>query len=151
MWHGAAYVCVCATGAAHSAPTLTIGCSALLHLSLLHPQAPCPPPHACMPLPCVFVCPPALRCYNGPQQWQLGWSTLVGSVTSLPTGTWKRWAVPALTTAEAAVVQIRPTWAAAGTYYLSYRMNVGYDSGLSPVYTGVWCGVVWCVLRFAES
>ena len=49
------------------------------------------------------------RCYNGANQWQLGWTKAVETLDAgdLKPGVWKTVTIPALTSAERAVVQVR--------------------------------------------
>ncbi|KAL6764988.1 Gametolysin peptidase M11-domain-containing protein, partial [Haematococcus lacustris] len=75
------------------------------------------------------------RCYNAPQQWQLGWSRPLQDITAttLAPGSWLTVQLPGLVLQSASFVRVTPTWKAGATtptYFISYRPAVGHDSGL---------------------
>ncbi|GFH30323.1 peptidase_M11 domain-containing protein, partial [Haematococcus lacustris] len=66
------------------------------------------------------------RCYNAPQQWQLGWSRPLQDITAttLAPGSWLTVQLPGLVLQSASFVRVTPTWNAGATtptYFISYR------------------------------
>lgn len=53
--------------------------------------------------------PGAHRCYNGANQWQLGWSKAVAVLnnTSLQVGRWREVTIPPLVNNASSIVQVR--------------------------------------------
>jgi hypothetical protein len=80
------------------------------------------------------------RCFNTPNNWQLGWATPVTSITAanLAPGQTQTVSIPLAHTATANLVQIAATWQGGASYWVGYRGSTtgfnGYDINLQSAY-----------------
>jgi hypothetical protein len=83
------------------------------------------------------------RCYNPPNNWQLGWATPLATITSetLAPGQTQNLTLPLSHTAVASIAKIVPSWQTdwpASVYWLGYRGDAsgysGYDVDLPAAY-----------------
>mmetsp|Transcript_35080 Transcript_35080/g.78080 ORF Transcript_35080/g.78080 Transcript_35080/m.78080 type:complete len:639 (+) Transcript_35080:103-2019(+) len=78
---------------------------------------------------CIMGGAGGLRCFNAPQTWALGWSSPIADIdaTNSIAGVWQKFVLPAQASSPVSFVRLLPGASKAGTYFIAYRSNIGYD------------------------
>ncbi|GAX78725.1 hypothetical protein CEUSTIGMA_g6163.t1 [Chlamydomonas eustigma] len=94
---------------------------------------------------CVMGCSSDRGCPNAPNSIRAGWSTPIASLweNNFTAGKWYNYSIPAVEVSSVNAVRIFPNWTTPNwggnslpAYYLSMKINKGYDETISTTYTG---------------